>query len=329
MGLRHDILAALAAKHPEIVTLDDLMDATGERDRARLVSNLKAAQADGLIEKTRDEVTNQPAYTLTPTGLARHTNGKQQFNGKTQAENLANGKNAAQESAIKPSSSGDEVAGLLNIIADIRAAIGDKTGKIMLGDLAKTIAKLTTERAQSYATLDGIAHSLRGSGVEGLRNVQPSLGLQTSVAALTGAYQQSRAQIHDLRNDVAGLSMHISILRDRLKLGPDDDIIEALDTAMSQASPPNNGTSHTTAKLALMLIDSADISEIEPLDTDDIETASAEAVRQIEAGHAARAVVISIHGEAVRKAEWRMVADRKSTRLNSSHNPASRMPSSA
>jgi DNA-binding PadR family transcriptional regulator len=254
MGLRHDILAALAAKHPEIVTLDDLMDATGERDRARLVSNLKAAQADGLIEKTRDEVTNQPAYTLTPTGLARHTNGKQQFNGNTQSENLAKGKNAALEAAIKPVLDA-EFAGLLNIIADIRAAIGDKTGKIMLGDLAKTIAKLTTERAQAYGTLDGIAHALRGSGVDGLRNVQPSLELQTSVAALTGAYQQSRAQIHDLRNDVAGLSMHMSILRDLLKLGPDDDIIEALDATLSHASAPHNGTSQTTAKLALMLIE--------------------------------------------------------------------------
>ncbi len=267
MGLRHDILAALAAKHPDIVTIDDLMDATGEHNRTRLVSNIQAALADGLVEKLRDEVTNLPAYKLTKTGLARHKNGQQQFNGKSQAENASkSAKPGPAEQSAAPTS--NETA-LLAIIADIRAAIGDNTGKIMLGDLATAIRE-RTDAGQHY---------------------------QAEVERLT-------RKCHDLGNDVAGYAMQQGILRTKLDIGPDDDVVEAVDALLGMQA---EGALHA-GKLAILLIDSADMTDIEELDTSDIAQAQAEAMRNIDVGNAARAMVISIHGEAYRRSAWKEAA---------------------
>lgn len=62
-------------------------------------------------------------------------------------------------------------------------------------------------------------------------------------------------------------------------------------------------------KLALLLIDSADLTEIEELDANcDPRIAQAAAMARIDHGHAARAVVVRIIGEAVRQVQWKAAA---------------------
>lgn len=209
------------------------------------------------------------------TGAARHKSAGIQYNGKPQAENLA--KSPREKTAPAPTAPSPTESDLMAYIYDIRRAIGDPEGKIMLSDMAETIAKIKTEHDQAYETLAGIAHALRGSGLEGLRNTQPSLGLQTEVAALTGAYQQQKARIHDLMNAI-----------DRYQL--------------QKTAPAPAG------KIALLLIDSADMTDIEELDGADMAKAQAEALRQIDVGNAARAVVITLHGEAYRRSAWKEAA---------------------
>lgn len=62
-------------------------------------------------------------------------------------------------------------------------------------------------------------------------------------------------------------------------------------------------------KLALLLIDSADLTEVEELDANcDPRIAQAAAMARIDHGHAARAVVVRIIGEAVRQVQWKAAA---------------------
>jgi hypothetical protein len=62
-------------------------------------------------------------------------------------------------------------------------------------------------------------------------------------------------------------------------------------------------------RLALLLIDSADLTEIEELTGGwEKRDAEAAAIAHIEKGHAARAVVVRIMGEAVRQVEWKAAA---------------------
>lgn len=264
MGLRHDILAALAKRHPEIVTIDDLMESTGETNRPRLVSNLKAAQADDLITKTRDEVTNQPAYSLTPTGLARHKAGAQQFNGKTQAANTC----ASPRSTEPDTTANSHLQEALSIIYDIRVAIGDPNRKIMLGELAARI------HAQRTADADEIA--------------------------------RLKARIHDMSNDLIGTGMILDAIRGHL--GTPDIATADLPAAIADAMTAPTMHTPKPGRLALLLIDSADMTDLEELDTADLDAAQAEARRNIDVGNAARAVVVSIHGEAFRRTEWREAA---------------------
>lgn len=63
--IRLSILCALASG--EITTLDSLLIAV-EEPRNKLVSNLQAAVAEGLVRRLRDDTTRQPAYQITADG---------------------------------------------------------------------------------------------------------------------------------------------------------------------------------------------------------------------------------------------------------------------
>lgn len=77
-------------------------------------------------------------------------------------------------------------------------------------------------------------------------------------------------------------------------------------------TPQNPVAAETKAELgkyALLLIDSADLIEVEELDEQsDSNIAKAAALDRIKQGHAARAVVIRILGEARRQVEWKEAA---------------------
>ncbi len=84
-------------------------------------------------------------------------------------------------------------------------------------------------------------------------------------------------------------------------------IKEIVAVQAAQSTTPNPETVQP-GRLALLLIDSADLTEIEELDQYDAPNAQQLAVRNIEQGHAARAVVVRILGEARRQVEWKEAA---------------------
>ena len=54
--------------------------------------------------------------------------------------------------------------------------------------------------------LEGVAHALRGSGLEGLKDLDDGADLQMAVAALTGAYQMALTRIADLQQDMVDVA---------------------------------------------------------------------------------------------------------------------------
>lgn len=68
MSIRNQLLQEIHSAKG--CTLADLMDGTGF-DRKRLHDNLKAAIDDGLLQRTKDEITGQPFYMLTDLGAER------------------------------------------------------------------------------------------------------------------------------------------------------------------------------------------------------------------------------------------------------------------
>lgn len=113
-------------------------------------------------------------------------------------------------------------------------------------------------------------------------------------------------RVHDLTNDAAGMRMILEAMARRLGVDSIEQAPEALERL--QATGPHAPASQHHGRLAMLLIDSADQTEIEDLDCADTPSAQARAMASIDQGHAARAVVVRILGEAQRRAEWREAA---------------------
>jgi len=56
-----------------------------------------------------------------------------------------------------------------------------------------------------------VAHVLRGSGLEGLKDLDDGADLQTAAAALTGAYQMALAELHACTGKIADLQHKVSM----------------------------------------------------------------------------------------------------------------------
>jgi hypothetical protein len=117
-----------------------------------------------------------------------------------------------------------------------------------------------------------------------------------------------KSQIHDLLNDAVAAKLIFSQIGAALKVDQPEQMPEALDELIHALSYRAMQPPPETGRLALLLIDSADLTEIEELSDGEAENAQALAVRYVDQGHAARAVVVRIMGEAKRRVEWREAA---------------------
>jgi len=117
-----------------------------------------------------------------------------------------------------------------------------------------------------------------------------------------------KTRIHDLLNDAAGANMLLQHLAKKLSVEKFEDIPGAFDELTQALAARAMQPEPAAGRLALLLIDSADLTELEELDQHDAPNAQQLAVRTIEQGHAARAVVIRILGEARRRVEWKEAA---------------------
>lgn len=155
---RHAIIQAIAG-HGSASTIDDLLTITGLA-RKTLSDNINAAINDtkgALLERIKCTVTSLPAYRLTTRGKTWwEANKPEEKPAPKVGESVAAW--AARCAATKAEETADgtlvrrsrerleqEEFTILNVIADIRQAIGDKEGRIMLSDLAEAVkAKIET-----------------------------------------------------------------------------------------------------------------------------------------------------------------------------------------
>lgn len=114
------------------------------------------------------------------------------------------------------------------------------------------------------------------------------------------------AEIHALRNDLAARNLILLNLARTLQVQQIEDIPAALDELTHALATRAITVQAPTGKKALLLIDSADLTEVEMLGDDD--DAQAMAMSSIELGHAARVMVVHIVGEAQRKVVWKEAA---------------------
>lgn len=166
MNLRFEILKPVAASPG--APINEIADAISY-DRQKTAWSVRDCAQDGLLAKRLDDVTRQPGYTLTDAGKKRLAEGP----AKLQGGNLKKGAKAKTSFNAGPRDRADAKAkveavsepaaaaaipapenySLLGVLADIRAAVGDTTGKIMLSELAEHIRLRLAELDAAPAAL--------------------------------------------------------------------------------------------------------------------------------------------------------------------------------
>ncbi|MDI3489606.1 MAG: hypothetical protein PWP11_883 [Thauera sp.] len=164
MNLRFEILKAVAANPG--APINEIADAISY-DRQKTAWSVRDCAQDGLLAKRLDDVTRQPGYTLTDAGKKRLAEGPAKLQGgnlkkgaKTKTSFNAGPRdraeaNAKVEAVSEPAAAipAPENYSLLGVLADIREAVGDPTGKLMLSELAEHIRLRLAELDATPATL--------------------------------------------------------------------------------------------------------------------------------------------------------------------------------
>lgn len=152
---RHAIIQAIAG-HGSAPTIDDLLTITGLA-RKTLSDNINAAINDtkgALLERIKCTVTSLPAYRLTVRGKTWwEANKPEEKPAPKVGETVTAWAERCAATKAPPADTGKEEFSLLNVIADIRAAIGDEEGRIMLTDLAGRITDRMLERSVNTQTV--------------------------------------------------------------------------------------------------------------------------------------------------------------------------------
>ena len=131
-------------------------------------------------------------------------------------------------------------------------------------------------------------------------------------AMLSGRVEDLEASLSEALayNRIAGDLL--ADLEELLDVEHRDELIPCIKAYLADVpaeSTVSNPETVQPGRLALLLIDSADLTEIEELAAGcDIRIAQAVAMARIDQGHAARAVVVRIFGEAARSVEWKQAA---------------------
>ena len=181
MNLRYEILKACAANPgaPMVEICDSI-----KHDRQKTTWSVRDCAKAGLLSMRRDDVTGQPGYTLTAEGKQRLAEGpgSKQGGNMKKADSDSEGGEAgakAQSAEIPP-----------QITPEIPPT--DSEDDAMPPADASLLALANRELADRLAR---VAHVLRGSGLEGLKDLDDGADLQTAAAALTGAYQMALANL--------------------------------------------------------------------------------------------------------------------------------------
>ena len=237
MSLRYEILKACASNPG--APIDEIADAI-KHDRKKTGWAVRDCAKEGLLSKRRDDVTGQPGYTLTEAGKERLADGptKQGGNAKhsqpaveqnTGSSALNDDSSSAEGAAVQPETAPVAVAtpSAVPVAADVKAQGGGQDVPTLDNDDmppadASLLALANRELADRLAR---VAHVLRGSGLEGLKDLDDGADLQTAAAALTGAYQMALAESSTLRRQILNRDnameiMDAQVVEAREKLAP-------------------------------------------------------------------------------------------------------------
>jgi len=186
MSLRYEILKACAANPGAPMT--ELCDAI-EHDRQKTTWSVRDYAKAGLLSMRLDDVTGQPGYTLTAEGKQRLAEGP----GSKQGSNMKKAGSVGGEVSVRVQSA--------EIPPQITPAIppAEAEDDALPPADASLLALANRELAGRLAR---VAHVLRGSGLEGLKDLDDGADLQTAAAALTGAYQMALAEPAALRRQI-------------------------------------------------------------------------------------------------------------------------------
>lgn len=214
MNLRYEILRAVS-KNPGAPAAE-ICDAI-DYDRQKTTWSVRDCAKAGLLSTRRDDVTGQPGYTLTEAGKERLAAGpatRQGGNAKHSqpAVEQNTGSSAADVSstpsagAAVPTQSAPAAAASLSA-APVAADETDDGDEMPPAD-ASLLALANRELSDRLAR---VAHVLRGSGLDALKNLDDGADLQSAAAAVTGAYQMALGDLHAFTGKIADLQHKVSM----------------------------------------------------------------------------------------------------------------------
>jgi len=178
-----------------------------------ILDNAGTARAEGYLTSQRDDVTGHMGYVLTAKGKARVKNGHQTIgNGKSLMENVQACAERDAESRI------DVVApevtpaapGVVEQAPVVTADTEEEAPPAADPALLAMANRALSER------LAGVAHVLRGCGLEALRNIDEGSDLQMHTAALSGAYQMEVSNAWEQRRLLESKALEIDLLSAKL-----------------------------------------------------------------------------------------------------------------
>ena len=201
--LRAQILDFLAGRAE--ATLKQIAAATSERDfPSRVTTELNKMRTDALVECEKKKGKNELWHWLaSPSSAVPDSQPAVEQNAGSSAEDAS--ATHASGAAVQPQSAPAAAASL-----SAAPAAADETddGDEMPPADAALLALANRELADRLAR---VAHVLRGSGLEGLKDLDDGADLQTAAAALTGAYQMALAELHACTGKIADLQHKVSM----------------------------------------------------------------------------------------------------------------------
>jgi len=198
MTTKRELILKAIAMATEI-TMDDLIQATGI-DRHAFRDNIKATVRDGLCERFNDDITNQPAYRLTPEG-------------RKWLENAKDDKPKAVKAAPKPTPKAAPAP-------DIKAIQADMDTEVRLTMAGKTIidfCEWLSDKLKVRCPMN--LHECK-TIVEGLIRVPiaPEVDLNAAALDLSEQLAHKNAEIENLEIEVSKLEYKIAQLQNNAAL---------------------------------------------------------------------------------------------------------------
>ena len=323
MNLRYEILRAVS-KNPGAPSAE-ICDSI-KHDRQKTTWAVRDCAKAGLLSMRRDDVTGQPGYTLTAEGkqrLAEGPNSKQGGNMKKAGSDSEGGEAdvKAQSAKLPPQitpeippapgeqdevafiaptdpaerpAAADEKYGLLGLLADIRAAVGDPDGKLMQDELVEHIRAIyDLGEAHKRACLAWESAMMAAVGEDGVNDaLKKIVDLQNKICMKDAELFKQSGAVVELRNLLAEERTARMALQEQVE--------ELQREAMRGASLLSGSDRYTAAGYLVRA------SKRKPRALQAADKAREAALGAIRAG-AARAEVFALVpvGQARRGAEWR------------------------